>query len=142
VAHLADLEQDAWIGRAEILLEHGAARPLPGIDRERFRYRFPEATLGFVLDEFERARAANLGALERMRLTDRELELLGKHATQGDVRLSELLSAWVVHDLTHLAQIVRTIAAQYRDEVGPWIRYLSVLREREEAGDRKPSTGR
>lgn len=142
VAHLADLEQDAWIGRARALLEHGTTRSLPGIDRERFRGRFPEAPLGSVLDEFERARAANLGALEGMRLTDRELEALGKHATQGEVRLSELLSAWVVHDLTHVAQITRALATQYREEVGPWIEYLSILRERGRVdGERKPGVG-
>jgi hypothetical protein len=32
-----------------------------------------------------------------------------------------------VHDLTHLHQIARILAYQYRDAVGPWSRYLGVL---------------
>lgn len=44
--------------------------------------------------------------------------------------LSHLLSTWVVHDHTHLAQISRALAAQYREAVGPWTRSLSILRPR------------
>jgi hypothetical protein len=33
----------------------------------------------------------------------------------------------VVHDLGHVAQVARVMAKQYRDEVGPWIRFLPVL---------------
>jgi hypothetical protein len=35
-----------------------------------------------------------------------------------------------VHDLTHLAQIERALAAQVRDEVGPWVELLSILKPR------------
>ena len=41
--------------------------------------------------------------------------------------LGQLLAAWVVHDLGHLAQIARVMAKQYRDPVGPWEAYLPVL---------------
>lgn len=128
LAHVADLERDAWIGRAHFIQEHGTARTLPGVDRERFRARYGEFDLGDVLDAFERDRAANLAELDAMDPTSERLEALGSHATQGEVRLSELLSTWVVHDLTHLAQIARALAAQYRDEVGPWKAFLSILR--------------
>jgi uncharacterized damage-inducible protein DinB len=40
----------------------------------------------------------------------------------------ELVSTWVVHDLDHLAQIVRVMARQHREAVGPWAVYLRVLR--------------
>ena len=34
--------------------------------------------------------------------------------------LRQLLAAWVVHDLGHVAQTARVMAKQYRNEVGPW----------------------
>jgi hypothetical protein len=43
------------------------------------------------------------------------------------VTLQELLAAWVVHDLGHIAQTVRVMAKQYYGEVGPWVPYLPVL---------------
>jgi len=39
-----------------------------------------------------------------------------------------LLAAWVVHDMTHIAQISRVIAKQYEIEVGPWKEYMGVLK--------------
>jgi hypothetical protein len=38
-----------------------------------------------------------------------------------------LLATWVVHDLNHLHQIAKSMAFQYRDEVGPWRDRLSIL---------------
>lgn len=142
--HLADLEQDAWLPRVRHILDHGRTRPLPGIERERFRARYDRAPLGIVLDELETAREANLRTLGELELRDEALSAVGMHPLLGEVRLSHLLSAWVVHDLTHLAQISRALAAQYREEVGPWTRFLSILRRRAEpeAGDRPgPRTG-
>ena len=52
--------------------------------------------------------------------------LRGQHPDLGAVTLSQLLSTWAVHDLTHLHQISRTMAHQYREAVGPWIKYLGV----------------
>ena len=41
--------------------------------------------------------------------------------------MSELLATWGAHDLTHLHQISRILAYQYRDAVGPWAQYLGVM---------------
>jgi len=41
--------------------------------------------------------------------------------------LSELLATWAAHDLTHLHQIARVMAHQYRNAVGPWSAYLGVM---------------
>ena len=37
------------------------------------------------------------------------------------------LATWVVHDLNHLNQIVKTMAKDYTDAVGPWREFLPVL---------------
>lgn len=42
--------------------------------------------------------------------------------------LGNHLAAWVVHDLGHIEQVVRTMACEYRDAVGPWRAYTSILR--------------
>jgi len=128
--HLADLEQDAWIPRVRAILDHGSTRPLPGIERERFRARYAHAGLDVALDEFRDAREANLRALDGLELGDAALAAMGRHPVLGEVRLSQLLSTWVVHDLTHLGQVSRALAAQYREEVGPWTDFLSILRAR------------
>jgi len=35
-----------------------------------------------------------------------------------------------VHDLGHIRQIVRVLARQYDEAVGPWKEYLSILANR------------
>ncbi|HET9983957.1 MAG TPA: DinB family protein [Longimicrobiales bacterium] len=139
--HLADLEGDGWLPRVRIILEHGTARPFVGIERERFRERFAGAPLGAVLDEFAAARARNIEALDGLGLDPALLATRGRHPVFGEVTLAQLLSTWVVHDLTHLAQISRALAAQYREAVGPWIQNLSVLRARGSADERAPRAG-
>ena len=52
------------------------------------------------------------------------------HPELGEVNLKELLATWVTHDLGHIAQISRVMAKQYRQEVGPWLAYLSILNDR------------
>lgn len=128
--HLADLERDGWLPRVRTILDHGSARPLPGIERERFRARYAHARLEVVLDDFQGAREANLQALDELEVDDAALAAVGRHHLLGEVRLSHLLSAWVVHDLTHLAQVSRALASRYREEVGPWIDFLPILRAR------------
>jgi len=45
----------------------------------------------------------------------------------GTVTLGQLLATWAAHDLTHLHQIARIMAHQYREAVGPWTAYLGVM---------------
>ena len=54
----------------------------------------------------------------------------GTHPAFGTVTLSQLLSAWVVHDLGHIAQLGRVMAKQYSPAVGPWIDYSPILTDR------------
>lgn len=130
-SHLADLERDGWMPRVTMILENGAAIALAGIERERFRDRYVDTPIAMVIEEFRDSRGMNLRALRDLKLQPSQLEAIGRHSRFGEVRLSQLLSAWTVHDMTHIAQIARAMAAQYREEVGPWKQFLSVLAERE-----------
>lgn len=58
---------------------------------------------------------------------DADLEKRGSHPSLGVVTLSQLLATWAAHDLTHLHQISRVMAHQYRELVGPWTAYLGVM---------------
>ena len=65
--------------------------------------------------------------LDEMKLTPELLQKRGMHPALGGVTLSQLLSAWVVHDLGHIRQIVRVMAKQYREAIGPWTEYLTIV---------------
>ncbi len=128
LGHLIHGERTDWIPRAWIILEHGPTVPFEPFDRFAMYESCRGKTLPQLLDEFERLRDDNLQELEQMELTDQELALTGTHPDLGTVTLGQLLATWVVHDLTHIRQIVGVIAHQYRDQVGPWKPYLSILK--------------
>jgi hypothetical protein len=127
VGHLIDGEETDWIPRARIILAQGPSRRFEPYDRFRHRARNAGRSLPSLLGEFARLRAANLELLRSWQLGARELDLPGEHPSLGGVTLRQLLAAWVVHDLEHLAQVARVMAKQYRDAVGPWVPFLPVL---------------
>ena len=127
VGHLIHGEETDWIPRARIILADGENRSFVPFDRFAMFEKSKGKSLGELLDTFERLRSENLRELEQMNLTPELLSKRGKHPELGIVTLSELLSTWVVHDLGHIAQIVRVMSKQYGDAVGPWRVYLSIL---------------
>lgn len=130
VGHLLHGERANWIPRVEHLLAHGAAQPFPPFDREAMFEASQGQSLADLLDEFAAARTASLARLDALALAAADLERRGRHPQFGEVTLGQLLATWVVHDLTHLSQIVRVLAHQHADAVGPWRAYLSVLTSR------------
>lgn len=131
VGHLIDGEETDWIPRAKIVLAQGENRTFEPYDRFRHRARNAVRTLESLLDEFARCRTDSLRTLASWNLTEQQLDLTANHPRLGTVTLRQLLSAWVVHDLGHIAQVVRVMAKQYRAEVGPWVQYLPVLTDHE-----------
>jgi DinB superfamily len=127
VGHLIDGEETDWIPRARIILARGEDPRFEPYDRFRHRARNAGRSLASLLDELEGLRAANLTLLQSWRLAAADLDLPGTHPSLGRVTLRELLAAWVVHDLGHIAQIARVMAKQYADQVGPWVPFLPVL---------------
>jgi hypothetical protein len=131
VGHLIDGEETDWVPRARIILAQGPNPLFEPYDRFRHRARNVGRTLPSLLEEFAQLRGDNLGLLRSWDLTPAALELPGIHPSLGRVTLRQLLSAWVVHDLGHLAQVARVMAKQLRDEVGPWVPFLPVLTDHE-----------
>jgi hypothetical protein len=131
VAHLTDNEEVDWMPRLALVLEHGESRPFTPFDREGFSKRFAGWPLERLLSRFAELRRANLERLESLGLGAQDLERTGMHPALGRVTVRQLIAGWVVHDLTHVAQIARVLAKRYRDAVGPWRAYLGVLGDRE-----------
>jgi uncharacterized damage-inducible protein DinB len=127
VGHLIQGEENDWIPRARIILEHGESRPFEPFDRIAMFEKSRGKSLLELLARFDQLRGESLQQLDRLNLTPEMLAKRGTHPEFGVVTLSELLSTWVVHDLGHIGQIVRVMAKQYRIAVGPWKTYLPVL---------------
>jgi hypothetical protein len=128
VGHLIVGERTDWMPRARIILEKGEARPFDPFDRFAQEKESQGKSIEQLLDEFALVRRENLAALQALNLQPEDLARRGRHPVLGVVTLSELLATWAVHDLTHLHQLSRVMACQYRDAVGPWSAYLGVLK--------------
>jgi hypothetical protein len=131
VGHLIDGEETDWIPRARLILARGSSLTFEPYDRFRHYARNAGRSLSSLLEEFARLRHANLELLQSWRLTPAQLDLPGDHPGLGRVTLRQLLAAWVVHDLGHIAQVARVMAKQYREAAGPWVQYLPVLTDHE-----------
>jgi DinB superfamily len=127
VAHLIHCELTDWLPRARMVMKAGETQTFEPFDRWGHVRESQGKSLGQLLDEFARLRSENLIELRAWKLRPQDLERRGRHPSFGVVTLSQLLASWAAHDLTHLHQISRAMAFQYRDAVGPWSAYLGVL---------------
>ncbi len=126
VGHMTHIEEVDWIDRTELILDQSASRIFEPVDREAGFTRFEGWSLNNLLDHFAMHRSLNLERLEVL-VSTKDLELCAEHPTFGEVTLRQLLSAWTVHDLNHLDQIVKTMAKQYKDAIGPWRSFLPIV---------------
>jgi hypothetical protein len=127
VGHLIHAEKTNWMTRARCILEQGEGTAFPPFDRYAMYETSKGKSIAQLLDEFASARATNLDDLRAMKLTEELLARRGTHPDFGPVTLKQLLATWVVHDLNHLHQVAKSMAFQYRDAVGPWRAFLSIL---------------
>lgn len=127
IGHLIHGEKTDWIVRTQLILSKEADKTFQPFDRFAQLNEGAKKNLSALLDEFQALREENLAALKAMNISQTNLEATGIHPALGKVTLAQLLSCWTVHDLGHIGQITRVMAKQYKDEVGPWIEFLSVL---------------
>jgi hypothetical protein len=127
IGHLIHCERTDWMPRAKIILQFGETRTFDPFDRTGNFSEIQGKLLGQLLDEFAGLRSENLSELRALNLRPADLDRRGSHPSLGPVTLSQLLATWATHDLTHLHQLSRVMAHQYREAVGPWSRYLGVL---------------
>ncbi|HZD95724.1 MAG TPA: DinB family protein [Candidatus Sulfotelmatobacter sp.] len=127
VGHLIHAEHTNWISRVKTTLQFGESKPFEAFDRLGHLRESQGKSLPQLLDEFARVRSEKLEELRTLNLQQEDLERRGLHPALGAVTLSQLLGTWAAHDLTHLHQMSRIMASQYRDAVGPFGKYLGVL---------------
>ena len=127
IGHLIHGEETDWVPRMRIILEHGEAVPFTPFDRFAFRTASVGHSTSALLGRFAALRRESLRAVGAMTLDAAALARTGTHPGLGRVTLGQLLAAWVVHDLGHVKQVARVMAGQYREAVGPWREYLTIL---------------
>src|SRR6185503_12161827 len=128
VGHLIHGEKTDWLPRARMILESGDTRAFEPFDRLAQARDSAGKSLGELLDELARLRAENLAQLRALNLQPSDLDRRGRHPALGEVTLSQLLATWAAHDLTHLHQLSRVMAYQYREAVGPWRGFMGVMK--------------
>jgi hypothetical protein len=129
IDHLIHGDETDWIPRAQIILEYGETKAFEPFDRVAMFAESKGKSIVELLDTFAQLRAEKLRKLQSMNLTSDLLDKRGRHPELGVVTLKQLLSTWVVHDLSHIRQVVRVMSKQYGEAVGPWRAYLSILEE-------------
>ncbi|WP_188456465.1 DinB family protein [Virgibacillus oceani] len=128
IEHLIEGEKYNWIPRLETILQESKHRSFPPFDRFSHLNK-AERSMEQKFLEFKTVRTQNIIKLQSLIDPELHLERTGYHPEFGVVKLRELLSTWVVHDLTHISQIARIMAERYRADVCPWIEYLGILKK-------------
>jgi hypothetical protein len=127
IGHLIHGEKTDWVVRAKIILEFGDTRTFERYDRFAQNELSKGKNLQQLLDELVVIRKENMVWFRSLNLTENDLDKKGMHPVLGEVTLRNLLATWVVHDLTHISQITRVMAKQYKTEMGPWPQFFRIL---------------
>lgn len=129
IGHLIHGEKTDWLVRAELILSDNSNKLFRPFDRFAQFENSNGKTLQELLIEFKAIRNANIAQMRSMNLGESDLVKKGVHPVFGEVTLRQLIATWVVHDLDHLSQISRVMAKHYKEDVGPWIEFLKILRQ-------------
>lgn len=130
VCHLIHCEDDDWITRMKIILSDDKVKMFTPFDRTFGFEKANTNSIDVLINEFKSKRKKNLEYMSSLNLNENDLNKKGVHPDLGEVTLKQLLATWVVHDFSHIAQINRILAKQYKDETGPWRKYFPILEER------------
>jgi hypothetical protein len=126
IEHLIVGEKEDWIPRIEAILLTDKDNHFKPFDRFAHLTK-PMRDIEESLKEFKKLRTENIRKLKELVNSETNIKQTGIHPEFGEVTLEQLLSTWVVHDLTHISQIVRVMANRYKIDVGPWKAYLGIL---------------
>jgi DinB superfamily len=127
IGHLVHGERTDWTVRTKMILEFSDTKTFERYDRFAQYEESKGKSLQQLLDEFAAIRKENMIWFKSLNLTEDDLNRKGMHPVLGNVTLRHLLATWVVHDLTHIAQISRVMAKQYKEEMGPWPQFFRIL---------------
>ncbi len=129
IGHLVHGEKTDWIVRLKVILNDLDNKQFEPFDRFAQMSLDTKRPISELLKEFRDLREMNLNELKALQLVEKDFKRKGIHPELGEVSLTQLISTWVVHDMGHIAQISRVMAKQYESEVGPWVKYLGILKK-------------
>lgn len=122
IQHLILAEKNNWIPRINIILSDTGNKEYKIFERMEESTKVTD--INDLLDEFKSIRGKNIEILKSKKIGRDDLTKTGIHPEFGRVTLAQQISTWCVHDLSHISQICRVMAYQYRDEIGPWKNYI------------------
>lgn len=128
IGHLIHCDEYNWIPRIKVVISDSQVRTFEPLDRFAQLEKSKGKSVNQLLDEFLLVRSISLSQLKELDITNEQLSQTAIHPELGSVTLSQLISTWLVHDLDHVSQISRVMANQYKDDVGPWIKNLKILK--------------
>ena len=128
VGHLIIADKTDWMPRLEIILSSQTDKTFPAFDRFAQFQESQGKNLSQLLNEFNNIRKESIENLKSRNLTQDDLQKTGVHPALGNATLQQLLATWVAHDMDHIFQIVRVMAKHYKEDVGPWVEYLRILK--------------
>lgn len=132
LAHLVDLEtsERGWLPRITHILD-GSPGHLRRVEAARHLPAVSASPAPELLLRFSRARQANLATLRRMPSDPDCWARVGRHPDLGPLTAANLLVAWAMHDLDHLAQVVTIVGVHHAAAIGPIAAYVRICRPRE-----------
>lgn len=128
LGHLVHGEKRDWIARIEKIMNINDDKKFEPFDRFAQFDERKGKTVTELLEEFSALRKENIKKLKSFNINVGMLKMTGTHPEFGTVTLKQLLSTWTAHDLTHISQITRVLAKQYKEEIGPWVAYFNIMK--------------
>ncbi len=126
--HLIVCEKTNFMERIKFILSDADGRQLKPMDMSAHVEEGMGKSIGQLLQEFRELRSRNLEALQALDVQASDFTKTAIHPTLGEVNVSNVLSTWVAHDLSHIGQVARLMAKQYKTAVGAFIQFLPQLR--------------
>ena len=117
VAHLHDVEDAAFVGRIQRMLDESSPY-IRSIDppARLIAGGYAARQLEELLDELQSQREAHVAWLRR--LGPDELGRTGEHDEVGTISVMDIVHQWPAHDLTHLRQIAQMLHQHFTPRMG------------------------
>jgi len=128
LGHLTHVEESDWMDRTTTILASSEPTAFEPIDRGAGFARFEGWSITDLLEHFKVIDIEPRTTRGLVSVND--LERIGIHPLRGR-HAESVTRGLVVHDLNHLDQIVKTMAKQYKDAIGPWREFLPSSTPRE-----------
>ena len=127
LVHFIHNERTNWIPRAKVILSPGEVRRFVPFQQLPRPGEINDMDVTAMLTEFATLRQDNLAILRSFNLKPEDYRRTAEHPSFGTVTLAQLLATWVVHDLNHIQQILKSLAKLHITAVGPWRQFLAIL---------------